>query len=63
MPFKTDHDLLPDNFEVAKIRLQNLQRRLLKENIFEIYDKIFEACDISKRVLSDEIPQDPGKVH
>ena len=63
LPFKTDHDLLPDNFEVAKIRLQNLQRRLLKENIFEIYDKIFEACDIIKRVLSDEIPQDPGKVY
>ena len=63
MPFKTDPDLLPDNFEVAKIRLQNLQRRLLKENIFQIYDKIFEACDIIKRVLSDEIPQDPGKVH
>ena len=28
LPFKTDHDLLPDNFEVAKIRLQNLKRRL-----------------------------------
>ena len=66
MPFKTDHNLLPDNFEVAKIRLQNLKRRLLNENIFEKYDKIFKDCeefDIIKRVLSDEIPQDPGKVH
>ena len=66
LPFKTDHDLLPDNFEVAKIRLLNLKRRLLKENIFEKYDKIFkdyEECGIIKRVPSDEIPQDPGKVH
>ena len=61
LPFKTDHDLLPDNFEVAKIRLQNLKRRLLKENIFEKYDKIFkdyEECGIIKRVLSDEIQKD-----
>ena len=36
LPLKTGHDLLPDNFEVAKIRLQNLKRLLLKENIFEI---------------------------
>ena len=66
MPFKTDHDLLPDNFEVAKIRSQNLKRRLLKENIFEKYDKIFkdyEECGIIKRVSSDEISHDPGKVH
>ena len=66
LPFKTDHDLLPYNFEVAKTRLQNLKQRLLKENIFETYDKIFkdyEECEIIKRVLFDEIPQDPGKVH
>ena len=31
---KIYHDLLSDNFEVAKIWLQNLKRRLLKENIF-----------------------------
>ena len=66
LPFKTDHDLLPYNFEVAKIRLQNLKQRLLKENIFETYDKIFkdyEECGIIKRVLFDEISQDPGKVN
>ena len=40
LPFKTDHDLLPDNIEVAKIQLQNLKQRLLKENIFEKFDKM-----------------------
>ena len=66
LPFKTDHDLLPDNFEVSKNQLQNLKRRLLKENIFEKYDKVFksyEECGIIKRVPSDEIPQDPDQVH
>ena len=54
LPFKTDHYLLPDNFKVAKIRLQNLKQRLLKENVFEIYDKIFkdnEKCAIIKRFI------------
>ena len=66
MSFKTDHDILTDNFEAAKIRLQNSKRRLLKENIFEKYDKIFkdyEECGIAKRVPSDEILRNPGKVH
>ena len=29
LPFKTDHDLLLDNFEAAKIQLQNLKPSLL----------------------------------
>ena len=62
LPFKTDHDFLPDKFEVAKIRLQNLKQRLLKENIFEQYKifKDYEECGIIKRVPSDKVPQDPG---
>ena len=54
LPFKTDHYFLPDNFKVAKIRLQNLKQPLLKENVFEIYDKIFkdyEKSAIIKRFI------------
>ena len=38
----------------------------MKENIFKKYDNIFkyyEECGIIKRVPSDDIPQDPGKVY
>ena len=65
LSLKTNHDLLPDSFEVSKIRLHNLKRRLLKEKFLEKYDKVFknyEECGIIKRAPSDEIPQDPGKI-
>ena len=35
LPFKPDHDSLPDNFKKCEIRLQNLKGRLLKENLFD----------------------------
>ena len=46
LPYKTDHDLLPGNFQVAKIRLQNLKRYLLKKKYLrKIKDKSFKDCE------------------
>ena len=42
------------------------KRHLLKENIFERYDKIskdYEECGIIKRFPSDDIPRDTGKAY
>ena len=35
LPFKPDHDSLPDNSKNCEISLQSLKDRLLKENLFD----------------------------
>ena len=41
LPFKPDHDLLPDNYEICKNRLINLKKRLIKDKILSQYNDIF----------------------
>lgn len=55
LPFKIDHDCLPDNFDVCKRRLKSLKNRLEKQNILYEYDQIFkdyEEAGIIERVPS-----------
>ena len=66
LPFKPDHDLLPDNYEICKNRLINLKKRLIKDKILSQYNDIFldyEKQGIIEKVPLEEIPQPPGKVH
>ena len=62
--FKLDHD--PDNYEICKNRLINLKQRLIKDKILNQYNEIFldyKKQGIIEKVLLEEIPQPPGKVH
>ena len=67
LPFKTfGRDELADNFLSSKRRLQNLRPKLLKQGIFERYDKIFKEYEkeqIIERVPIDEEPKGCGLVH
>lgn len=67
LPFRsTGHDKLSDNFISSKRRLENLKPKLLKQGIFEKYDKIFsdyEKEKIIERVPSAEEPKGCGVVH
>ena len=66
LPFKPDHDLLPDNYEICKNRLINLKKRLIKDKILSQYNDIFldyEKQGIIEKVPLEEIPQPLGKVH
>ena len=66
LPFKPDHDLLPDNYEICKNRLINLKKLLIKDKTLSQYKDIFldyEKQGIIEKVPLEEIPQPPGKVH
>ena len=54
LPYKTDHDLLPGNFQVAKIRLQNLKRYLLKKKYLRKI-KIKVSKIMKKAVLLNDL--------
>ena len=40
LPFKPDHEVLPDNFNVCQGRLKSLKSKLVTNNILSDYDKI-----------------------
>ena len=66
LPFKSDHETLPDNFMVAKQRLFSLKNQLTKKGILHDYDKIFEEYEkngIIERVPEDQICKENGQVH
>ena len=42
LPWVDDHPELPDNFEIAKARLENTMRKLKNENYLEDYEEVFE---------------------
>jgi hypothetical protein len=66
LPFKPDHEVLPDNFNVCQGRLKSLKSKLVANNILDDYDDIFheyEENHIIERVPSDQIAKETGQVH
>jgi hypothetical protein len=66
LPFKPDHEVLPDNFNVCQGRLKSLKSKLVANNIINDYDQIFveyEKGQIIERVPSDQVAKEPGQVH
>ena len=66
LPFKTDHDFLPDNYSVCEARLKSLKNRLVAKGISHDYDKIFrdyERDGIIERVPMQDIAKEAGGTH
>ena len=66
LPFKPDHDSLPDKFKNCEIRLKNLKSRLLKESLFDDYNNIFKDYlenKIIEKGPEDEIAKESDSVH
>ena len=66
LPFKPDHDTIPDNFRICEKRLVSLDKRLKCGEMFEDYNAIFKEYEdekIIERVPEVEISKDIGKVH
>ena len=42
LPFKPDHDILPDNYQVSIGRLQSLKTQLVSKGILDDYNLIFQ---------------------
>ena len=45
LPFKPDHEPLPDNFKVNETRLKSLKVRLKSKRILHAYDDIFKEYE------------------
>jgi hypothetical protein len=66
LPFKPDHEVLPDNFKVCEGRLKSLKNKLVASNILHEYNQIFseyEENGIIERVSSAEVARETGQVH
>ena len=66
LPFKPDHEVLPDNFNVCQGRLKSLKSKLVTNDILSDYDKIFveyETSQIIERVPSNQVARETGQVH
>ena len=66
LPFRPDHDFLPDNYEICEARLNNLKCRLEKGGLLKDYDDIFKDYEKEKnieKVPMEEIHVDAGSVH
>ena len=66
LPFKPDHEPLPDNFNICERRLETTKRKLITEGILHEYDKVFSEYEregIIKRVPKDCIYKESGGVH
>ena len=66
LPFKEDHELLPDNFALSKSRLVSLLKRLnLKPEVLKHYDDVIR--DQEKQGIVEPVEQGTnngvGKVH
>ena len=58
LPFKSEHDMLPDNFEMCKQRLKSLKKRLNNNpELLNEYDKII--ADYKNKGIV-EVVHDPG---
>ena len=56
LPFKPDHELIPDNFDVCRCRLKSLKRKLDSNNMVADYGRIFddhEKANLRKAVDRD----------
>ena len=60
LPFKPDHEPLPDNFKVSETRLKSLKGRLKSKGILNAYDDIFKEYE--KNRIIDEVVAEVGKV-
>ena len=66
LPFKPDHEVLPDNFKICEGRLKTLKNKLIAGNILHKYDHIFseyEENGIIEHVPLDEVAKETGQVH
>ena len=66
LPFKPDHEILPDNFEVCKNRMFSLLRGFSKRGIkykdyYEIF-KDYEKQNIIEKVPINEMAKEPGTI-
>ena len=66
LPFKEEHEIIPDNYEVSYKRAVSLRKRLeAKPELLESYDAIFD--DYLQQgiveVINESDPPDPGFVH
>ena len=66
LPFRPDHDTLPDNFSTCLNRLDSLEKRLDRQQINDDYNEIFvdyERNGIVERVPEAEVAKEEGTVH
>ena len=66
LPFKPDHDTIPDNYQTSEKRLVSLRRKLGKSGLTERYNEVFQEYEkegIIERVPESEISAEVGKVH
>ena len=53
LPFKTDHELLPDNYNVSGRKLKSLEYRLIAKGLYDGYDLVFK--DYEKNGIVDRV--------
>ena len=65
LPQKTDHELLPDNFLLAKNRLESLVNRLKKDPVvLKTYENIIKSEEVEGIIKEPPtILKPPGEVH
>ena len=66
LPFKADHDCLPDNYNVCERRLRSVKERLVKLDILKDYDQVFKQYEENKiieRVPKEQLGKELGQVH
>ena len=66
LPFKPDHEVLPDNFKIWEGWLKTLKNKLIAGNILHEYDHVFseyEENGIIELVPLDEVAKQTGQVH
>ena len=67
LPFKPNHEFLPDNYRLCESRLAKLRKRLSSNpQLLSDYDKIFQSYQkdgIIEIVDESEIMTEPGAVH
>ena len=66
LPFKPDHDMLPDNYLASERRLRSNIKRLNSSDIFEEYEEVIKSYEhdgIIEKVPINEINKESGQVH
>ena len=66
LPFRPDHDTLPDNFSTCLKRLDSFEKRLDRQQINDDYNEIFvdyERNGIVERVPEAKVAKEEGTVH
>ena len=66
LPFKPDHDPMPDNFRVSQKRLKSTVKKVKSTRIYDDYHQVFKEYEkegIIERVPSNELYKESGTVH